>query len=81
MPGMLQILTYLLCFYLVVKGIEILQIGLASNRPNRAGVISLGVSVLVACGVAAVTFTMMQDEQARSLSRSTDSAVPPAFRR
>jgi hypothetical protein len=28
---MLQILTYLLCFYLIIKGVEILQIGLASR--------------------------------------------------
>jgi hypothetical protein len=33
MAGMLQILTYLLAFYLVVKGLEILQIGLVP--PNR----------------------------------------------
>ena len=29
MAGMLQIITYLLAFYLVMKGVEILQIGLA----------------------------------------------------
>ena len=40
MAGMLQILTYVLCFYLVVKGVEVLQIGLASNRPRRIDVIS-----------------------------------------
>ena len=37
MAGMLQIITYLLGFYLIVKGFEVLQIGLASNRQNRAG--------------------------------------------
>jgi hypothetical protein len=31
MVGMLQILTYMLAFYLVVKGMEILQIALAST--------------------------------------------------
>lgn len=34
MAGMLQIITYLLAFYLVMKGVEILQIGLASSREN-----------------------------------------------
>jgi len=34
MAGMLQIITYLLCFYLVIKGIEILQIGISSSRPS-----------------------------------------------
>jgi hypothetical protein len=80
MAGMLQIITYLLCFYLVVKGIEILQIGLSSSRPNRAGPVTLGVCVLIACMVAAGVFVTMQDEQATSLSRSTDG-IPPAFRR
>jgi hypothetical protein len=37
---MLQILTYMLAFYLVVKGMEILQIALASNREKRDGIIN-----------------------------------------
>jgi uncharacterized membrane protein HdeD (DUF308 family) len=69
MAGMLQILTYLLAFYLVIKGIEILQIGLASNREKRAGIIVLGVVTLVACIFAASSFVTMQDRQAQSLSR------------
>ncbi|MGA9742840.1 hypothetical protein [Candidatus Binatus sp.] len=68
MVGMLQILTYLLAFYLIIKGIEVLQIGLASNRQDRSGPVILGVVVLLACVVAAVGFTIMQDEQA---ARST----------
>ena len=70
MAGMLQVITYLLAFYLVLKGIEILQIALASNRPNRVGIIMLGVFVLIACIFASAAFTFMQDEQAHSLSRS-----------
>jgi len=68
MAGMLQILTYLLAFYLVVKGIEVLQIGLASNRASRGGLIILGSLTLVACIVAASIFVQMQDGQAESLS-------------
>lgn len=81
MAGMLQIITYLLCFYLVVKGIEILQIGLSSSRPNRAGPVALGTCVLIACIVAAGGFITMQDDQAKSLSRSTDGMIPPSLRR
>jgi hypothetical protein len=72
MAGMLQILTYLLAFYLIIKGVEILQIGLASNRAERAGVIAIGVLTLLACAIAAGSFVKMQDEQAASLSRSAD---------
>ena len=48
MAGMLQVITYLLAFYLVVKGCEILQIALASNREKRMGIILFGaISILV----------------------------------
>ena len=70
MAGMIQIVTYLLAFYLVVKGFEILQIGLASNRANRAGLIVLGVLAVGACLVAAFAFTSWQDSQAMPISHS-----------
>jgi hypothetical protein len=70
MAGMIQILTYLLSFYLVVKGIEILQIALASNRPKRGGLIVFGSRTLVACMLAAFAFVVMQDHQAIALSNS-----------
>jgi hypothetical protein len=70
MAGMIQILTYLLAFYLVLKGVEILQIGLASNRPNRGGLIVFGVLALVVCLVAAFGFASWQDSQAMTLSHS-----------
>jgi len=41
MAGMLQILTYLLSFYLVIKGVEVLQIAITSNRPSRTRLLSL----------------------------------------
>jgi uncharacterized membrane protein HdeD (DUF308 family) len=70
MAGMLQIITYLLAFYLVIKGIEILQIALASSRESRGGIITLGVLVLVACIAASVSFVEMQDQQAASMSKN-----------
>lgn len=73
MAGMLQILTYLLSFYLVIKGVEVLQIGLASNRPSRTAVITFGALVLVACVIAAISFSAMQDHQAMSMSQSPPS--------
>jgi hypothetical protein len=69
MAGMLQIITYLLAFYLVVKGLEILQIALASNREQKSGIIIFGVVVLLSCMFAAAKFVEMQDEQAQSMSR------------
>ena len=59
MAGMLQITTYLLCFYLVVKGIEVLQIALASGRTNRRPMIVLGGATLAACVLAALAFATL----------------------
>jgi uncharacterized membrane protein HdeD (DUF308 family) len=70
MAGMIQILTYMLAFYLILKGVEVLQIALASNREKRGGIITIGVLTLIACAVAAGSFVTMQDEQATSLSQS-----------
>lgn len=73
MAGMIQIITYMLAFYFVLKGIEILQIGLASSRSNRKGIITLGALTLVACVIAAIGFVAAQDEQAMGLSSSMSS--------
>lgn len=66
MVGMLQILTYLLAFHLVIKGVEILQIALASNRErvSRNNLIVWGVVVLLVCVGAAIAFVVMQDQMA-----------------
>jgi hypothetical protein len=63
---MLQILTYMLAFYLVLKGVEILQIGLASSRPaeERSRIVALATIVLIVCIIAAIVFVAMQDHQA-----------------
>jgi uncharacterized membrane protein HdeD (DUF308 family) len=74
---MLQILTYLLCVYLVVKGIEVLQIGLASNRENRSVLIVIGVITLIICILAAIVFAKAQDDQALSVQQSVSSPPSP----
>lgn len=59
MVGMIQIITYLLCVYLVFKGVEILQIALASPRTDGSrrlallfGAAMVGISILAAIGFA-----------------------------
>jgi hypothetical protein len=69
MAGMLQVITYLLSFYLIVKGVEVLQIALASDREKRRAIITIGVFTLIACIIAAFGFTYLQDIQAQSMSR------------
>jgi hypothetical protein len=47
MLGMLQIITYLLCVYLIFKGIEIYQIANSSAKENNHGPLVLGVVMIV----------------------------------
>ena len=77
MVGMLQVLTYMFAFYLVLKGVEIFQIGLASSRPDREPLIAVGVAALIACGIAAIVFINMQDKQAESLSSGHQASNTP----
>lgn len=70
MVGMLQIITYMLSFYMVIKGCEVLQIGMASSRDSRSRLVLFGVLVLLACIVAAVGFIYMQDNVAGSISNA-----------
>jgi len=68
MVGMLQIVTYLLCVYLVFKGFEILQIALTSARQDRAAGLIIGILAVVIAFGAAITFSRMIDSQASSVS-------------
>jgi len=70
MIGMLQIITYMLSFYMVIKGCEVLQIGMASNRDNRTHLVLFGVLVLLACVGAAFGFVVMQEDMAASVSNA-----------
>jgi hypothetical protein len=69
MVGMLQIITYLLCVYLVFKGVEIFQIALmGANEKQRGKGYVIGALMIVASLIAAVAFTALIDNQAKSIS-------------
>ena len=77
MAGMLQIITYLLCAYLVFKGVEILQIGLANTNEKWARFsINIGVSALLVSIVLAFVFVYWINSQAQSLSENMMRSVP-----
>ena len=76
MAGMLQIITYLLCVYLVFKGVEILQIALMSNREDRRAGIAIGILCVCICIGAARHFVGMIDAQAESMQGRTSSSYP-----
>lgn len=80
MVGMIQIITYMLAFYFVLKGVEILQIGLASARnDNRRMLKGIGAAAIVATVIAAFAFVGLQDKQAVSVSSQMTSATQGLF--
>jgi hypothetical protein len=77
MAGMLQIITYLLCVYLVFKGVEILQIGLMSTNENRARLGKMiGITAVVLSVVFAVVFTLWIDLQAGAIPEDINTIQP-----
>lgn len=75
MVGMLQIITYMMGFYLVLKGVEILQIGRASAREDRKGMVVTGWITVGVCLIAAVLFIGMQDKQAEAVGTPSPTSL------
>jgi len=73
MIGMLQIITYLFCVYLIYKGFEILQIALMSSRDDRAIGLLIGVAAVVVAIGLALLFVKMIDAQATAVSSHVPS--------
>jgi hypothetical protein len=66
MVGMLQIITYLLCVYLVFKGVEIFQLALTSARADGSRAIGfvVGAVMIGASIIAAAVFSFWITDQA-----------------
>ncbi len=71
MVGVLQIITYLLCVYLVFKGFEILQLAIARVREDRALAMIIGVVAIVVSVGAGLYFVEMIDTRAKPISGRT----------
>lgn len=67
MVGMLQIITYLLCVYLVFKGIEIWQIANVKSRENDGRGLYLGTAMIVISVILALVFYVLIDMQAEKV--------------
>lgn len=71
MVGMLQIITYLLCVYLIFKGVEILQLSITGQSITGWKSIlgrAIGVVAVVVSIAAASTFWKLIDAQAQSVA-------------
>lgn len=71
MAGMLQIITYLLCVYLIFKGIEIYQIANVKRDEKDERGLALGTVMIIISIIAAVIFALWINSQAQLLERGT----------
>lgn len=67
MVGMLEIITYLLCVYLIFKGVEIFQIGLMGSAERRKVGTSIGVVMIIAGVGFAIGFAIWITLMAESI--------------
>jgi hypothetical protein len=68
MIGMLQIITYLLCVYLIFRGATILQIAICSPKPNNRAGVTLGVIALVMSVLLAGFFIVRMEQITNSMA-------------
>jgi hypothetical protein len=68
----MQLIGYLLCFYLVFKGFEIFQVALCSTKTEKGGAMTLGVLAIIAAVILAFFFAVafsLQGSQMPPLGR------------
>lgn len=72
MVGLMQVMIWMLCVYLVFKGIEIFQIAFVSPRDgvSRGTGITLGAIMIIVAVVAAIGFFLLEESMVSSLAES-----------
>lgn len=74
MVGLMQIMIYLLCVYLVYKGFEIFQIAfVADDSKSRTGGIVIGVLAIVAAVVIGLGAVVMTEAMVASIGKNMDN--------
>lgn len=72
MAGLLQIIIWMGCVYLILKGVSILQVGMASSNTNRGPLIAVGYAALAVAIIAAFFFARVSGEQTAMLMSVAD---------
>lgn len=73
MVGQIQILTYLLCVYLVFKGFEIYQISISRPKEQRnPQSFNFGIFAIILSIILAVLFAMWMNNQADAIGNNMD---------
>ncbi len=74
MVGFLQIMIYLLCVYLVFKGVEIFQIALvAVDSVSRKIGLAIGVLMVIGSLIVGAGAIFLEESMAQQMNKSMDS--------
>ena len=79
MVGLMQVMIYLFCAYIVFKGVEIFQIAYVSkpeNPGNRSSGIVFGIIAIIAAIVIAILALILEEGIASSIGKN----LPPNMR-
>jgi TRAP-type C4-dicarboxylate transport system permease small subunit len=77
MVGMIQIVIYILCLYLIYKGVEIYQIAYVSNESEaRKKGINTGIALVIIAVLAAGFFIYLSETMAAQIGNSLPSFNP-----
>ena len=77
MVGMLQIITYLLCVYLVFKGIEIFQIANVKSKESEGRGLYLGTAMIIISVIVALVFYALINSQAEAIGGGPKLPIVP----
>ncbi len=74
MVGFMQIMIYLLCIYLVFKGVEIFQIALVSPRDDQRRKLGMfiGVAMLISSFIAGAIALYLTESMAGQMQRTLE---------
>lgn len=80
MVGLMQIMIYLFCVYLVYKGVEIFQIGFTSNMHQRSRTPAIVIGVLAIIGAIVIAAGALFLTEAQVLEMQKNTNTLPSFR-
>ncbi|MGE3385081.1 MAG: hypothetical protein AB7L70_19315 [Pyrinomonadaceae bacterium] len=79
MVGLMQIMIYLLCAYLIFKGVEIFQIALVSPRDDHHRKLGtqIGVAMLIGAFVIGAIAIYLTESMAASMQKNIERTTNP----
>jgi NADH:ubiquinone oxidoreductase subunit 6 (subunit J) len=77
MVGMIQIVVYLLCIYLIFKAADMYQLSFAVTDPERAKTArAVGMAAILTAVIVAIVFIYWINSQAEAIGKGMQNLMP-----